>query len=158
MSESASVMSDSLQPYGLYSPWNSLGHNTGVGSLSLLQGIFPTQRSNPGLPQCRWILYQLSHKGSPRSLLGQPRGCGKNTSKGDGGWEQGGGSGGVRSSDTGMALQSLRTLSHTAAPGAHRPTWTHGEAPTPSRQILGALRQAHPSTPSESRQDWEENV
>ena len=34
-------------------------------SLSLLQGIFPTQRSNPGLPHCRWILYQLSHKGSP---------------------------------------------------------------------------------------------
>ena len=41
---------------------------TGVGSLSFLQGIFPTQRSNPGLPHCRWILYQLSHKGSPRIL------------------------------------------------------------------------------------------
>ena len=38
---------------------------TGLGSLSLLQGIFPTQGSNPGLPHCRWILYQLSHKGSP---------------------------------------------------------------------------------------------
>ena len=37
---------------------------TGVGSLSLLQGIFPTQGSNPGLPHCRWIIYQLSHKGS----------------------------------------------------------------------------------------------
>ena len=48
-----------------YSPWNSPGQNTGVGSLSLLQGIFPTQGSNPGLPHCRWILYQLSHKGSP---------------------------------------------------------------------------------------------
>ena len=48
-----------------YSPWNSLGQNTGFGSLSLLQGIFPTQGSNPGLPHCRWILYQLSHKGSP---------------------------------------------------------------------------------------------
>ena len=48
----------------LYSPWNSLGQNTGVGSLSLLQGIFPTQRSNPGLPLCRQILYQLSHQGS----------------------------------------------------------------------------------------------
>ena len=34
--------------------------------LSLLQGIFPTQGSNPGLSHCRWILYQLSHKGSPR--------------------------------------------------------------------------------------------
>ena len=38
----------------------------GVGSLSLLQGIFPTQGENPGLPHCRWILYQLSHKGSPK--------------------------------------------------------------------------------------------
>ena len=41
---------------------------TGVGSLSLLQEIFPTQRSNPGLQHCRWILYQLRHKGSPRIL------------------------------------------------------------------------------------------
>ena len=47
------------------SPWNSLGQNTGVGSLSLLQGIFPTQGSNSGLPHCRWIVYELSHKGSP---------------------------------------------------------------------------------------------
>ena len=39
--------------------------NIGVGTLSLLQGIFPTQGLNPGLPHCRWILYQLSHKGSP---------------------------------------------------------------------------------------------
>ena len=43
------------------SPWNSLGQNTGVDSLSLLQGIFPTQGSNPGLPHCRRILYQLRH-------------------------------------------------------------------------------------------------
>ena len=50
-------MSDSLQPHGLYSPWNSPGQNTGVGSLSLLQGVFPTQGSNPGLPHCRQILY-----------------------------------------------------------------------------------------------------
>ena len=63
-SESRSVMSDSLQPHGLYSPWNSPGQNTGVGNLSLLQGIFPTQGSNPGLMHCRQILYQLSHKGS----------------------------------------------------------------------------------------------
>ena len=55
-------MSDSLRP------WNSPGQNTGVGSLSLLQGIFPTQGSNPGLPHCRWIFYQLSHKGSPKIL------------------------------------------------------------------------------------------
>ena len=68
ISESHSVMSNSLQPHGLYSPWNSSGQNTGVGCLSLLQGIFPTQGSNPGLPQCRQILYQLSHKGSPRIL------------------------------------------------------------------------------------------
>ena len=38
-----------MQPHGLYSPWNSLGQNTGVGSLSLLQGIFPTQESNRDL-------------------------------------------------------------------------------------------------------------
>ena len=53
-------------------PWNSLGHNTGVGSLCLLQGIFPTQESIPVLPHCRQILYQLSHKGSPRIMEWQP--------------------------------------------------------------------------------------
>ena len=98
-------MFNSLQPHGLYSPWNSpdqtpgmgslflspgylpnLGieprspalradslpaeppgkpKNTGVGSLSLLQGIFPTQESNQGLLHCKWILYQLSYQGSP---------------------------------------------------------------------------------------------
>ena len=47
--ESHSVVSDSLQPHGLYSPWNSPGQKPRVGSLSLLQGIFPTQGSNPGL-------------------------------------------------------------------------------------------------------------
>ena len=46
------------------SPWNSPGQNTGVGSLSLHQGIFPTEGSNPGLPHCRQILYQLNHKES----------------------------------------------------------------------------------------------
>ena len=46
--------------------------NTGVGSLSSLQGIFPTQGSNPGLPCCRRILYQLSHQGSPRILEWKP--------------------------------------------------------------------------------------
>ena len=65
-SESHSVVSNSLQPHGLYSPRNSSGQNTGVGSLSLLQGIFPTQELNPGLLHCRQILYQLCHKGSPR--------------------------------------------------------------------------------------------
>ena len=48
----------------LCSPWNSPGQNTGVGSRSLLQGIFLTQGLNPGLLHCRWILYQLSHQGS----------------------------------------------------------------------------------------------
>ena len=67
-SESHSVVSDSLRPHGLYSPWNSTDQNTGVGSRSFLQGIFPTQGSNPGLPHCRRIFfYQLSHKGSPLS-------------------------------------------------------------------------------------------
>ena len=55
-------------PWTIYSPQNYPGRNTGVGSLSLLQGIFPTQGSNPGLPHSRWTLYQLSHKGSPRIL------------------------------------------------------------------------------------------
>ena len=64
-SESCSVVSDSLPPHELYSPWNSPGQNTGVGSHSLLQVFFPTQGSNPGLPHCRGILYQLSHQGSP---------------------------------------------------------------------------------------------
>ena len=65
-SESGSVVSNSLRLHGLYSLWNSPGQNTGVDSCSLLQGIFPTQGSNPDLPHCRRILYQLSHKGSPR--------------------------------------------------------------------------------------------
>ena len=109
-SESLSVVSDSLWPHGLYSPWNSSGQNTGVGRLSLLQGIFPTQGKTPGIeprspslqadslpaePQgkpkntevgslsllqrifptqesnwgllhSRWILYQVSHQGSPK--------------------------------------------------------------------------------------------
>ena len=66
--EARSVMSDSLQPRGLYSPWHSPGQNTGVGSLSLLQGIFPTQGMNPGRLHCRQILYQLSYQGSPSIL------------------------------------------------------------------------------------------
>ena len=61
VSKSSSVLSDSLQPHGLISP----GQNTGVGSLSLLQGIFPTQESNPGLPHC---------KESPDSLPAEPPG------------------------------------------------------------------------------------
>ena len=103
VSESCSVVSDSLQPHGLYSPWNSLGQyigvgslsilqgllnpgikprspslqadslpakppgkpkNTGVGSLSILQWIFPTQELNWGVLHCRQILYQLSYQKS----------------------------------------------------------------------------------------------
>ena len=62
------VVSDSLWPHGLYSPWTSPGQNTGVDSHSLLHGIFPTEGSNPGLPHCRRIVYHLSHQGSPRTL------------------------------------------------------------------------------------------
>ena len=55
-----------LSRVGLFlTPWNSLGQNTGVGNLSILQGIFPTHRSNPGLPHYKQILYQLSYQGSP---------------------------------------------------------------------------------------------
>ena len=68
-----SVVSNSLRPHGLQPakllcPWDSPGKNTGVGSHFLLQGIFPTQGLKPhllGLLHCRWILYPLSHRGSP---------------------------------------------------------------------------------------------
>ena len=63
------VMSYSLQSHGLYCPWNSLGKNTGVGWYFLVQGIFPTQGSNPGLPHCRQILYHLSHQGKGKHLI-----------------------------------------------------------------------------------------
>ena len=66
-----SVMSDSLWAQTLCSPpdssvhGDSPGKNTGVGYHALFQGIFPTQGSNPGLLHCKWILYCLSHQGSP---------------------------------------------------------------------------------------------
>ena len=69
VSESYSVMSNSLRSHGLYSPWNSVGQNTGVGSLSLFQDIFTTQKSNWGLLHCRQILYQLSNQESPKRVL-----------------------------------------------------------------------------------------
>ena len=68
-SESCSFMFNSLQPHGLYSLQNSPDQNTGVGSLSLLQGIFPTQGLIPDLPHCRQVLYQLSHKESPLIVM-----------------------------------------------------------------------------------------
>ena len=77
-SESGSVVSNSLPPVD-YSPWNSSGQNTGVGSLSLLHRIFPTQESNRGLLHCRWILYQLSSQFSSVSqsclTLCDPKNC-----------------------------------------------------------------------------------
>ena len=64
-----SVMSDSLPPHRLWPtrllcPWDFPGKNTRVGCHFLLQGIFPTQGSNPGLLHCRQMLYPLSHQGS----------------------------------------------------------------------------------------------
>ena len=71
---SHSVMSDSLKPLDYRPPGSSVhgdapGKNTGVGCHALLQGIFLTQGLNPGLLHCRWILYQLSHQGSPQGLI-----------------------------------------------------------------------------------------
>ena len=59
-------MSDFLQPHGLQPirflcPWDFPGKSAGVGCHFLLQGIFPTQESNPGLLHCRQTLYRLSH-------------------------------------------------------------------------------------------------
>ena len=69
VAQSCPILCDSsLRLHGVYHPWNSPGQNVGVGSLSLLQGIFPTQGSKPGLLHCRWVLYLLSHQGSPRIL------------------------------------------------------------------------------------------
>ena len=69
---SCSVVPDSLRPHGLQStrflcPWDFPGKDTGAGCHFLLQGIFPTQGSNPGLLHCRHVLYRLSYKGSPRA-------------------------------------------------------------------------------------------
>ena len=69
-SESCSVMSDSLWPHGLCSPWNSPGQNTRVGNLSLPQGIFPTQELNPGLLHCRWIPYPMDYRPPVSSVHG----------------------------------------------------------------------------------------
>ena len=64
-SGSRSIMSDSLLPNGLYSPWNSPGQNTRVGSLSPSPGDLPNPGTEPRSPSLRQILYQLSHKGNP---------------------------------------------------------------------------------------------
>ena len=70
---SRSVMSNSLQPHGLQPartlhPWGFFKQQHWSGLPALLQGIFPTHGLNPDLPHCRWILYCLSHQGSPRML------------------------------------------------------------------------------------------
>ena len=67
------VMSNSLGPHGLQParllcPWDSLARVLEWVAIILLQGIFPTQGLNPGLPHCRWILYYLSHQKNPRIL------------------------------------------------------------------------------------------
>ena len=72
--ESRSVMSYFLRPHGLQPakllcPWNSPGQTTGVGSCSLLLGIFPTYGSDPGLPHYMRILHHLNHQGSPTLAL-----------------------------------------------------------------------------------------
>ena len=64
---SRSVVSDSLQPHGMWPtrllhPWDSPVKSTGVCCLFLLPGIFPTQGSNPGLLHCRQTLYSLRHQ------------------------------------------------------------------------------------------------
>ena len=74
---SCSAVSDSLRPHGLSPQGSSAlgifsGKDTGVGCHVLLQGILPTQRSNPGLLHCRRILYHLSHQGRPRIQQWQP--------------------------------------------------------------------------------------
>ena len=76
-SVSCSIVSDSLRPHGLQPawllcPWNSLGKNTGVGSQSLLQGIFSSKGSNRGLLHCKQILYSLSHQGNASIISHSP--------------------------------------------------------------------------------------
>ena len=64
-----SVMSNSLRPHELYSPWNFPGQNTRVVSLSLLQGTFSTQGLNSDLLHCRWVIYQPSYQRSPEDIM-----------------------------------------------------------------------------------------
>ena len=83
---SRSVVSDFLQPHGLQPTrllctWDPPGKYIGVGSYSLLQGIFPTQGSNPTLLHCRHILYRLSHQGSPCRRVNRIPQCEKRVDK-----------------------------------------------------------------------------
>ena len=70
-----SFQSHGLQPARLLCPWDSPGKNNGVGCHSLLQGTFPTQGLNPGLPHCRQLLYYLSHWGSPNLAIRSNQTC-----------------------------------------------------------------------------------
>ena len=65
VSESRSVLSDSLRPHGLHSPWNSPGQNPGVGSLSLLQGDLPNPGMEPRSPALQADSLPADHQGSP---------------------------------------------------------------------------------------------
>ena len=72
----ASVMPNSMRPYGLYPtrllcPWDSPGKNTGVDCDFHLQDIFPTQGLNPSLLYCRWISLPLSYQRRPLVPLGE---------------------------------------------------------------------------------------
>ena len=67
-SESSSVVSDSLQSHGLYSPWNSPGQNIGVGNSSLLQGALPNLGMEPRSPALQADSLPAEHKESPRIL------------------------------------------------------------------------------------------
>ena len=71
MDKSIKVYSHSgMCPAGSSVPGDSPGNSTEVGCHALLQGVFPTWRLNPGLSHCKWILYCLSHQGSPRTRVG----------------------------------------------------------------------------------------
>ena len=110
---SRSVASASLRPRGLHSPWNPPGQNTGVGSLSLLQGIFATQELSPGLLHRRQILHQQSHQGSP---------CFRRVTVGTEGNEASGFSSGVGGSAGGSQLtqcSALRTSNPVEAGRGH---------------------------------------
>ena len=58
-----------LQPPRVLCPRDFPGKNTGMGCHSILQGIFPTQRSNRGLLHCGQIFYHLSHRASPLLII-----------------------------------------------------------------------------------------
>ena len=77
VAQSCLILRDPMDcsPSGSSVRGDSPGKNPGVGCHALLQGIFPIQGSNPGLPHCRWILHHLSHQGSPISTLVHSNSC-----------------------------------------------------------------------------------